>query len=186
MFRHTALVLVFALVSAGIVVRAQPAPAATEYQVKAAYLYNFGRFIEWPARPTSPSSDDFLVCVLGQDPFGDTLDHAIAGANIGTRHVLARRIAKPDETGGCQILFISASEERQLAPIVNAVSKSAVLTVSDIPNFTRRGGMIQFVTEGNRVRFEINLTPADAAGLAVSSDLLKVAVGVRRYGRPGA
>lgn len=184
MVRPTALVLVVALASVGTIVHAQPTP--TEYQVKAAYLFNFGRFIEWPAKPAPSSSDDFTVCVLGQDPFGETLDRAIAGASIGGRRVLARRIATADELGGCQIVFISASEERQLGTIVNAVSKSAVLTVSDMPNFTRRGGMIQFVTEGNRVRFEVNLTPAEQAGLTVSSDLLKVAVGVRRFGRPGA
>ncbi len=140
---------------------AQP-PKATAYEVKAAYLYNFGKFVEWPAAANAASQDPFLICVLGKDPFGASLDATIAG-----------------------VLFISSSEDEQLKEILATLEKASVLTVSDMPQFTRRGGMIQFVEDANRVRFEVNLTVAERAGLTLSSQLLKVAISARRYSQPG-
>ena len=173
--------------------RAQ-APKPTEYEVEAAYLSNFGRFVEWSARAgTSPgqvnagqsgavpsSNDPFYVCVLGQDPFGPLLDTALRGETIGGAPMVARRLAGPEEAAGCRILFLSSSKDSQLTTILPALVTSHILTVSDVPGFTRRGGMIQFVLSGNRVRFEINLAAAQRAGLTLSSELLKVAVTVRR------
>jgi hypothetical protein len=152
----------------------------SEYQVKAAYLYNFGRFVEWPPKVTSAKSDPFTVCVLGQDPFGPALDAALNGANIAGKNVAAKRISNPEESVHCQILFLSEPEGGKLKRIIEALDKEPVLTVSDVPQFSQRGGMIQFVREGNNVRFEVNLTAAQHAGLALSSELLKVATVVRR------
>ncbi|PYX78736.1 MAG: DUF4154 domain-containing protein [Acidobacteria bacterium] len=151
----------------------------TEYQVKAAYLYNFGKFVEWPANMTV-SDSSFNICVLGQDPFGPTFGTTIAGENIRGKNVLLKRLSKAQEAFGCHILFISSSEQVHLKDILAALDKASVLTVSDMPQFTRRGGMIQFVTEENRVRFEVNLTSAERNGLTLSSQLLKVAISVRR------
>ncbi len=151
-----------------------------EYEVKAAYIYDFGKFVAWPAK-VAPA-DDFPICVLGEDPFGATFDATIAGETISGKKVVVNRIAKPQEAVSCRILFISASEESQLKEILAALDKTSVLTVSDISQFTRRGGMIQFVTDANRVRFEVNVTTAERAGLTLSSQLLKVAINVRRTG----
>ena len=163
---------------------AQP-PKATAYEVKAAYLYNFGKFVEWPAAANAASQDPFLICVLGKDPFGASLDATIAGEVIDGRSVLAKRISKPQEALNCRVLFISSSEDEQLKEILATLEKASVLTVSDMPQFTRRGGMIQFVEDANRVRFEVNLTVAERAGLTLSSQLLKVAISARRYSQPG-
>jgi YfiR/HmsC-like len=152
----------------------------TDYQVKAAYLYNFGRFIEWPPTAASAKNDSFMVCVLGRDPFGATLDSALAGEIISGKHVVARRISNLQESANCQILFLSADEDGRLKQVIETLNKEAVLTVSDIPKFSQRGGMIQFVLEGNRIRFEVNLTATQHAGLTMSSELLKVASAVRK------
>ena len=155
-------------------------PKATETQVKAAYLYNFGRFVEWPAQNSSTKPDAFAVCVLGQDPFGPTLDAILAGETIGGKSVVARRISDPQESVNCQILFLSSAEKDRLGKVIETLEKEPVLTVSDMPQFSQRGGMIQFVLEGNTIRFEVNLAAAQRAGLALSSQLLKVATVVRR------
>jgi hypothetical protein len=142
-------------------------PKPTDYEVKAAYLYNFGGFVEWPATVMAAHGDSFTICVLGQDPFGPTLDAALAGETIAGKNVAVRRIPRPQDAVNCRILFISSSEDSQLKHILAALDATSVLTVSDLPQFSRRGGMVQFVLDGNRVRFEVNLTPADHAGLTL-------------------
>lgn len=154
-----------------------PLPKPTEYQVKAAYLYNFGKFIRWPASTGKNSS--FAICVLGRDPFGPTLDATLAGESIDGQKVTAARPARAQDAAECRILFISSSESGRLNETLAALDKANVLTVSDMPHFTERGGMIQFVLEGDRVRFEVNLPVAQRAGLTLSSELLKVATAVR-------
>ena len=160
------------------------APKSSEYQVKAAYLYSFGRFIAWPIAPAK--QDEFVICVLGRDPFGPTLEAVGAGITIAGQPAVSRRLERAQDATGCRIVFISASEEGALDRVFAALGKSTALTVSDLPQFTRRGGMIQFVTDGNKVRFEVNLTAADDVGLVLSSELLKVALTVRRTPRRGA
>lgn len=151
----------------------------TESQVEAIYLFNFSRFIEWPAEPT-PASATFSLCVLGEDPFGAFLDTTLAGETVAGRNFVARRISKPADALGCRILFVSASEQSHLKELFDVLAKKSVLTVSDIPRFAQRGGMIEFLVDRDKVRFEINLTSATDAGLTLSSDLLKVAVAVRK------
>jgi hypothetical protein len=163
--------------------RAQ-ASAHSEYEVKAAYLYNFGRFVQWSARATAALSEPFTICVLGEDPFGPILDATIAGESIDGRKVVAKRISGPQEALNCQILFIGSSEGDKLKEILTALDDASVLTVSDIPKFVSRGGMIQFILEDNKIRFEVNLTAAQRAGLTLSSQLLKLAVSVKRDPRP--
>ena len=160
-------------------------PKPTEYQVKASYLYNFSQFVQWPPNATAVRNDFFPICVLGQDPFSATLDATLAGETIDGKSVIARRISTPQEASICRILFISSSEDNQLKQILAAVAKAGVLTVSDMPYFTQRGGMIQFTTDGNRIRFAVNLTSAEDAGLTLSSELLKLAITVRRSPQSG-
>jgi hypothetical protein len=155
----------------------------TESQVQAAYLYNFGKFVEWPSS-AGTGKQSFNICVFGQDPFGAILNTTIAGGVIGGRDVVAKRIVDPHEALTCQILFISSSEDAQLDKVLAALNKAAVLTVSDMPKFSERGGMIQFILEGNRVRFQVDLTATQSAGLNLSSELLKVAAAVKRGPAP--
>ena len=157
----------------------------SEYKVEAAYLYNFGRFVEWPAKSATAQTSSFTICVLGEDPFGQALDATLAGEAIGNQRVIARRISSPQMSADCQILFISSSEANRLNKIIEALDKNAILTVSDIPQFSQHRGMIQFVLEENRIRFEVNLTATQRAGLTLSSDQLKVATVVRKNPQPG-
>jgi len=155
-------------------------PPATEYEVKAAYLLNFGKFIKYPSTGTT---EQFSICVLGDDPFGQILDSTVRDEKIAGKRVVARRIRYVQDVSGCQVLFISRSEERQARKILQSLNKTSVLTVSDMPGFLDRDGMIQFAFVGNRVRFEVNLDAVQGAGLTLSSELLKVASFIKGKGR---
>jgi hypothetical protein len=121
--------------------------------------------------------------VLGADPFGPTLDATVGSEIIGGKTVMAKRIATPQDVDSCRIVFISSSEEGHLKEVLTALDKVSVLTVSDIPHFSQRGGMIGFILDGNRIRFDVNLASAENAGLMLSSELLKVAAAVRKNTR---
>ncbi len=154
----------------------------TDYQVKAAYVSNFGRFVDW-ARPPAPDRPNFTICVLGDDPFGSALDTAVAGESIRRLPLVATRISRVTEAEGCRIVFVSTALAPQLGSILAALRGSSALTVSDIPQFAARGGMIELLLVGKKVRFEINIGAADRAGLTLSSELLKLAVTVRKASR---
>jgi hypothetical protein len=157
----------------------------TEYEVKATYLYNFIRFTAWPTNITQAQNSSFAICVLGQDPFGPALNAILKDETIAGKSIVAQRIPTPQAAINCRVLFISSSESPRLKQILTTLGDASVLTVSELPDFTQRGGMVQFVSEGNRVRFEVNLASAERAGLTMSSELLKVAVNVRRTARLG-
>jgi hypothetical protein len=160
------------------------APAAgqvgnpSEDQVKAAYLYNFGRYIKWPPAAAADQERSFTICVFNEDPFGATLDAELSRQMLNGKPVAIKRIAKPQDAAGCRIAFIHLAQSDRLPDILASLNQNSVLTVSDMPDFLRRGGMIQFVLHDERVRFEINLTTAASARLTVSSELLKVASSV--------
>lgn len=155
---------------AGLAAEAVDQPPS-EYEVKAAFLLNFARFVEWPPET---GQGPFVMAVLGEDPFGVLLDQAFEGGS-GSRKWEVRRLTRVEEVGHSQILFIGRSEERRLPTILAALRGAPVLTVSDIPDFAHRGGMIGLRLEARRVRFEIDLEPASASRLRVSSQLLKLA-----------
>jgi len=163
----------------GVALPAQ-APKANAGQVQAAYLYNFGKFVKWPAAARANQSGDFEICVLDQDPFGDTLQSTLAGESVAGKPVVVKRLRKMQDAVSCHILFISGSQSRDLKGILSSLDESAVLTVSDMPDFSKRGGMIQFVFEGDRIRFEVNLEGAERSHLVFPSELLKVAAAVRK------
>ena len=155
---------------------AQQAPP-TESQVKAAYLYNFGKFVRWQSdRMASP--DSLQICVLGKDPFGAVLDSTVAGESIDGRKITVRRLAKVQDAGPCSILFVSSSEESRLDSVLASAQPLSVLTISDMPHFVEKGGMIGFVKQDNRIRFEVNRKAAEQSHLVLSSELLKIAVKV--------
>jgi YfiR/HmsC-like len=158
--------------------RAAQQPSAGEYQVKAVYLFNFGRFTEWPA--TSSKEDVFPICVLGTDPFGKFLDDTLTREVINNQKLIARRIANARDAAACKILFISNSEAGRIKETLSLLKKAPILTVSDIPEFMNSGGMIEFVLTENKVRFAVNLSAAENAGLNLSSQLLKVATEIKR------
>jgi len=150
----------------------------SEDQVKAAYLYNFGRYIKWPPTAATDQERAFTICVFSEDPFGATLDAELSRQVLNGKPVVIKRIGKPQDASGCRIAFIHMAQNDRLQEILASLNQNSVLTVSDMPDFLRRGGMIQFVLHDERVRFEINLTTAASARLTVSSELLKVASSV--------
>jgi YfiR/HmsC-like len=143
-----------------------------EYQVKAAFLLNFTKFIEWPPAAFGAADSPIAICVLGDDPFGNALDQVVAGEVVNGRKVVVQRIKKALPPQSCQVLFFSRTENPlNTLPGVGP----GVLTIGEGEHFTRAGGMIAFVLENRRVRFGINETAAEAAGLKLSSKLLNVA-----------
>jgi hypothetical protein len=157
----------------------------SEYEVKATYLYNFSRFVEWPAQGVQTHSDSFAICVLGDNPFGPALNATVAQETISGKSVVAKEISAPQDAVNCSVLFISSSEAKRLKEILTSLGTASVLTVSDLPKFTQHGGMVEFILDGNKVRFEVNSATAERAGLTLSSELLKVAVNVRRSAQFG-
>jgi hypothetical protein len=152
---------------------AQDAP--TEYQVKAAYLYNFLKFVEWPGDPFANTQGQWIIGIVGDNPFGDQLTQVIAGKTVQGHELQARRFQPGEDLRGCHVLFISASEKKRLPSVLAALNGSSVLTVADMDHFIESGGMIQFVTEEKRVRFVIDVGASSRARLKVSSKLLSLA-----------
>lgn len=164
------------LLSAFAAVLLQSAAAAgpSEYEVKAAFLYNFARFVEWPL--DAPGDDrTFVVTVLGRDPFGRALDETLRGKKIDEKPVVVRRVLRSEEVGRSHIVFISDSEEERLPAILKSLEAAPVLTVGDMNLFAERGGVIRFKVEQDRIRLEINVAAAQRSRLRISSQLLKLA-----------
>lgn len=149
---------------------------ALEYRVKAAFLLNFTKFIEWPAGEL-PDSDSFTVCILGEDPFGSALDQVTQGETVSGRKLVIMR-ARPSAPRSCQVLFVSRTV-RDYSPILSSLGRG-VLTVGEGDGFLHDGGMIAFVIENRRVRFDIDQSAAVNAGLKISSKLLNVARSVEK------
>jgi len=148
---------------------AQAAPAK-EYEVKAAFIHNIAKFVEWPPR----SAGSLKLCVIGQDPFGSALD-ALDAKPIGDTVWEVLPVRRNSNLRGCGVLFIPASENNNLKPILTSIQGSAVLTVGDTPGYAEQGVMVNFYLEQNKVRLEINKDAAGRAGFKISSQLLKLA-----------
>jgi hypothetical protein len=156
----------------------------TQYEVKAAYLLNFAKFVKWPPAPAL--EDTFKICLLGSDPYGAILPLTVRGERLDDKSIEVKRISAPKEAAGCRIVYVGSSEQGRLAAVLPILIDQHALVVSDLPNFCERGGVIGFLMEGDRVRFEVNLDAAQAAGLNMSSDLLRVATTVKKNpGREG-
>ena len=147
----------------------------TGYEVKTAFLFNFAKFIGWPASSFATPQSPFTICVLGQDPFGSILTDTLQGKVIGDRPLALRRLKDKSDARNCQIVFISPSESPHLADIVEAVRGENVLLVGETNGFAASGGTIEFTLEDDRVRFAINTDAADRSGLKFSSKLLALA-----------
>ena len=147
-------------------------PASTpEYEVKAAFLFKFGNFADIP----TPVGGPFIVTILGDDPFGDSIDATVLGKTIGGRPVQVRRTRDLSAAAGSGIIFVSGSEKSRLREILDALKNTNTLTVSDVDGFAAAGGMIGFVLDQNRIRFEINPRAAEQAGIRINAKLLALA-----------
>jgi hypothetical protein len=160
-------------------VRAQ---AASEYEVKAAFLYKFASFVEWPTAANEP----LVICVLGADPFGDTLDRAVQGKTLAGREFAVRRIKSWQPGENCQILYISGSEKPRLQATLDRLRALAILTVGDMPAFCENGGHINLILNSSKVKLDINPDAAAKSGLQISSKLLNLARIVHSTGTLGA
>jgi 2-phospho-L-lactate transferase/gluconeogenesis factor (CofD/UPF0052 family) len=170
-------VMLYLLAAAGILVclKGWAADAPTEVQVQAVFLYNFSRFVEWPAQTFSAPGDPFVIGILGSDPFGARLDEAVRNEQINGHPLTVRRFRTVAEVDNCQILFVDRSEIGRLGQILAALDHRSTLTVSQADGTAQRGVMIQFATENNRIRLRINVGSARASGLTISSKLLRPA-----------
>jgi YfiR/HmsC-like len=151
------------------------AQSATEYQVKAAFLFNFAKFVEWPADVFPVADAALQVCVLGQDPFGHDFEQMIADKTVDGHRIEVIHPSGVPQAKACQIIFVASSEKRQVREILRGLRGASVLTVGDSAGFAGMGGIINFVLDDGRVRFEINVKAAERAHLKVSARLLTVA-----------
>lgn len=154
---------------------AQTPKPPSEYEVKAAFLYNFVKFVEWPAQSFPDRTTPFLIGVLGEDLFGGFLDKAVEGKVINERKLKVLRADQLENLKKCHLIFISRSEKGRLNQILADLKTASILTVGDTERFAERGGVINFTMPADMVRFEINVSAAERAGLKISSKLLGVA-----------
>jgi uncharacterized protein DUF4154 len=151
-----------------------------EYQVKAAFLYNFAKFVEWPAQAFHAPMEPMVICVAGQDPFAGVLQDTVKGKEVGGRPLLVRNISEGREPAGCQILFVAASERKHFSAVLDRAKKCSLLTVGQAEGFTAAGGVINFKLEDGRLHFEINVEAAKQQDLRISSKLLNLAERVKK------
>lgn len=174
-------IIVCVTVSSWLFVHAEPA-TPREYMIKAGFLYNFAKFVEWPEEVFDNSTAPLTIGIYGEDLFGSSFDQTIKKKTVQGRGLLIKRFKTLDELTVCHILFINPSEEEHFPEIINKLRGSHVLTVSEMEGFAEHGGIINFIKEGNNVRFEINLDTAEKNGLKISSRLLKLAKIIREKG----
>jgi hypothetical protein len=147
----------------------------TEYELKAAYLFNFGKFVQWPSEAFKKSNDPFIIGIFGNNPFGDILQQTIQNKTLQNRPVILINVTTPEEAETCHVLFICKTDKLQFTQIIKAISKKPVLTVGDnIEDFCQQGGMINFTVQRSQKRFEINNKASSRVQLTISSKLLSL------------
>jgi YfiR/HmsC-like len=152
---------------------AQDSPS--EYQLKAAFVYNFAKFVDWPPKVYSGPQSPFSICILGTDPFGSVIDDTLRGKTVADHPVVVRRDKDATAARHCQIVFVSASERHRLPDVFAGLKGGNALIVGDVDGFAAAGGAIELTLQDSRVRFAINPGAADGAGLKISSQLLALA-----------
>lgn len=156
-----------------------------ESQVKAAFLYNFAKFVEWPADAFEGPTDPMTLCVAGDDPFGESLEGVVRGETLNGRPLIVHRTRELHEIRDCHVVFVPSSERGRQERILDVLRNRGVLTVGEADGFLNGGGIIRFVLEQNKVRFDINLQAAETSGLKLSSKLLRLARTVHAPEGPG-
>jgi hypothetical protein len=149
-------------------------PQEYENQVKATFIYNFSRFIEWPAGTFTRGRSFLTVCVLGNNPFGGALD-SIKGKNVQGRKIEIERLTSSSKLDACQILFISSSEREHLKQILDTAKPLRILTISEMNQFTQAGGVVALAMRKDRIHFSVNLDAANETGVKISSTVLRLA-----------
>jgi hypothetical protein len=158
--------------------QASDASDSSEYLIKAGFIYNFAKFVDWPSAAFAQPDSPIVIGILGTDPFGNLIDRIVENKKIGARGLVVKRLkwgADLKDLKECKILFVGASEKAHLDELLQIVKTLPILTVGEAPGFAERGGVIRFVLEDNRVRFEINVEAAHQADLTISSRLLTLA-----------
>jgi hypothetical protein len=156
---------------------------APEDKVKAAFLYNFTKFVEWPTNVFATPDAPLVIGVLGRDPFGQVLDDTLKNKTVKNRRVVLVRCKRTEDAAGCHVLYICDSEQKKLPAILGELRGKPILTVSDLDGFSRQGGMIELIKSEDTIGFEINRKAADREGLRLSSKLLRLD---RNYSGPGS
>jgi YfiR/HmsC-like len=151
----------------------------SEYELKAAFLYSFAKFIDWPSKAFASPQSPFVICILGADPFGAAIDDTLRGKSIGDHPVVVQRAKEASEVRHCQIVFVSSQTTRPLSEILASLQGSTALVVGESDRFADSGGAIQLILDQNHIRFAINEAAAENAGLHISSKLLALAKIVR-------
>jgi len=149
--------------------------AASEYTVKAAFLFHFAQFVEWPAEAFADANSPLTYCTIGEDAFRGALEESVNGKSIGNRRLQVKHVKELEQIAGCQVLFIAAGEKKRHGEELAMASKRPVLTVGETDGFATEGGIIGFSREQNKIRFEINLDAAGKAQLKISAKLLSLA-----------
>ena len=155
---------------------AVPQQSPLEYPLKAAFLYNLVKFVEWPA---ADGNGPIVLGILGRDAFGATVEQIFRGKEVDGRALQIRYVAKPEDLKFCQAIFIPESEQGRLPEILAALKDAHVLTVSEIERFAERGGMVRLIVEHTKVRLEVNVDTVSRARLKISARLLQLASVVR-------
>jgi hypothetical protein len=146
-----------------------------EYEVKAAFLYNFARFVQWPAHRFASADAPLTICVYGSDPFGPVLDQTVRVERVNGRPIALARPDTPAAANACHILFVSDKEEPRFGEVLSRLDRHVVLTVGDVPSFLAAGGHLSFFLDGNRVRFAVNTEALRDCQFQISSKLLRLA-----------
>jgi hypothetical protein len=165
--------LAFALLLNFQQTNAQNKPAL-EYQIKAAFLYNFTRFVSWPSSAFNSPTTPFVIGIVGHDPFGSYLEDIIDQEKVDEHPIVIQRYRDVKDINNCQLIYISAGDDDKIKEVIAAVARQNVLTVSDADKFVNWGGVISFFKEDNKLRVQINIAAAKAAGVEISSKLLKI------------
>jgi hypothetical protein len=149
--------------------------SSKEYLIKAGYIYNFPKLMEWPSNAFPQADSPIVVGVLGTDPFGGTLDKILQGQKANGRSFVVKHLKWGMDIRDCNILFVASSETAHLDEILHTVKGQPILTIGETPGFAQRGGIVNFVLEDDKVRFEVNLDAAKQANINISSRLLQLA-----------
>jgi hypothetical protein len=161
---------------------------SSEYLIKAGFIYNFAKLVEWPTASFAQPDSPIVIGILGEDPFGATLDRIVADKKINGRGLAVKRLKWSrdfKDLKDCNILFVSTSEKEHIESVIDAMKGLPILTIGDAPGFAKRGGVMNFVLEDNKVRFEVNVEAAKHADLTISSRLLTLAKIVQQVAADG-
>lgn len=173
--RYLSLLAVFFLLLTGAGKRTRAQTDAEEYRVKAAFIFHFAQLVDWPPEKPKERDHSLVLCTLGEDPFQGMLEGTVGGKAIGNRILRIRHLGEPEGMQACQIVFLGRAQSRRIPMLVATLHNAPVLTVGETAGFLDAGGMIDFLLEDNKVRFEVNLDAAESADLKIGSRLLVLA-----------